>query len=192
MTWLSENYKWLFDGIGALVVMAVLGYVVRRILQDRQNGTAALTAQGAKVMNSPVASGFGITQTINSPTINLSVPAPTVEEAARKRREAQEQREARIRTRLAQFLKEGQDIQQKWEYSNLNAPYEKKEWENRVEAYVAEELDESYAIRFRAPTLQIVSFPADINPKMQGQWGDTTAKMAMLNDFISELRFRSE
>jgi hypothetical protein len=75
MTWLSENYKWLFDGIGALVVMAVLGYIVRRVLQDRQKGTAVLTAQGAKVMNSPVASGSGITQTINSPTINLSFPA---------------------------------------------------------------------------------------------------------------------
>ncbi len=61
-------------------------------------------------------------------------------EAARKRRGAQEQTEARIKIRLAQFLKEGQDIQQKWEYGNLNAPHEKKDWESRVEAYLKEEL----------------------------------------------------
>lgn len=54
MNWLSENYKRLFDGVGALVVMAVLGYVVRRILQGRSKGTAALTAQGAKVYVSPI------------------------------------------------------------------------------------------------------------------------------------------
>src|ERR1700674_49012 len=34
--------------------MAVLGYVVRRILQGRSKGTAALTAQGAKVYVSPI------------------------------------------------------------------------------------------------------------------------------------------
>ena len=79
MTWLSENYKWLFDGVGGLLLLAVLRYLVRRILkrpQHHREVTAALSAQGGKVMNSPVASGSGITQTINSPTINLSVPIP--------------------------------------------------------------------------------------------------------------------
>jgi hypothetical protein len=70
MQWLSENYNWLFDGIGALLVMAVLGYLVRRILRNRQKGSAALTAQGAKVMNSPVASGSNNTQTVHAPTIH--------------------------------------------------------------------------------------------------------------------------
>jgi hypothetical protein len=100
----------------------------------------------------------------------------------------QTERRKAIKTHLAQFLKEGQDIQQKWEYSNLNAPQEKKDWESRVEAYLTKELDDSYAVRFRTPTLQIVSFPPDMNPKMRGQWGETTARMAVLNDFISELR----
>jgi len=84
MNWLSENYKWLFDGVAGAAVIAVIGYVVHRLLgsQDRQQGAAALTAQGAKVTNSPVASGSGITQTINSPTttINFSVPEPTTEQ----------------------------------------------------------------------------------------------------------------
>src|SRR5437773_6605779 len=39
--------------------------------------TSTLTAQGAKVTNSPVASGTNISQTINSPTVNLSLPVPT-------------------------------------------------------------------------------------------------------------------
>src|ERR1700730_18543096 len=80
MRWLSENYKWLFDGVAGAAVIAVIGYVIHRFLgsQDRQQGATALTAQGAKVMNSPVASGSGIiTQTINSPTFNMSLPAPT-------------------------------------------------------------------------------------------------------------------
>jgi hypothetical protein len=80
MQWLSDNYKWLFDGIGALVLMAVLGYFVRRILRpsrDDQKDTATLNAQGAKVTNSPVASGSNISQTINSPTVNLSLPTPS-------------------------------------------------------------------------------------------------------------------
>ena len=77
MSWLSENYKWLFDGIGALALMAVIGYFAQRVLRrswDHQKDTAALNAQGAKVTNSPVASGSNISQNINSPTLNVSLP----------------------------------------------------------------------------------------------------------------------
>jgi hypothetical protein len=80
MNLISENYKWLFDGIGGLVLIAVAGYFVRRVLrrpQDDQKDAATLNAQGAKVTNSPVASGTNISQTINSPTVNLSLPAPS-------------------------------------------------------------------------------------------------------------------
>jgi hypothetical protein len=76
MGWLSDNYKWLFDGVAGAAVVAVIGWLFHHFSQGRQRGTAALTAQGAKVTNSPVASGSGITQTINSPTINVSLPAP--------------------------------------------------------------------------------------------------------------------
>lgn len=79
MRWLSENYKWLFDGVAGAVAIAVISYVLHRFLgsKDRQQGVAALTAQGAKVTDSPVASGSStITQTINSPTFNVSLPAP--------------------------------------------------------------------------------------------------------------------
>jgi hypothetical protein len=85
MHWLSENYKWLFDGIGGLALMAVIGYFTRRILRrspDHQKDIASLNAQGAKVTNSPVASGSNISQNINSPTLNLSLSAkmPTADE----------------------------------------------------------------------------------------------------------------
>lgn len=77
MNWLSENYKWLFDGIGGLALVAFIGYFTRRVLRrsrDRQKDTAALNAKGAKVTNSPVASGSNISQNINSPTLNVSLP----------------------------------------------------------------------------------------------------------------------
>src|SRR5260370_40814602 len=80
MKWLSENYKWLFDGVAGAAAISVIGYVIHHFLgsQGRQQGAAALTAQGAKVTDSPVASGSGvITQTVNSPTFNVSLPAPT-------------------------------------------------------------------------------------------------------------------
>lgn len=46
MHWLSENYKWLFDGIGGLVLMAVIGYFTRRVLtrsRGHQKDAAAPT-----------------------------------------------------------------------------------------------------------------------------------------------------
>jgi hypothetical protein len=33
MHWLVDNYKWLFDGIGALVIIGVVGYLLRRFMR---------------------------------------------------------------------------------------------------------------------------------------------------------------
>jgi hypothetical protein len=77
MRWLFDNYKWLFDGVGGTVVIGLIGLWYRhwrKRQREDQAPSSTLTAQGAKVENSPVASGSGITQTINSPTINLSLP----------------------------------------------------------------------------------------------------------------------
>ncbi len=79
MYWISDNYKWLFDGVAGAAVIAVIGWLFHHFSQGRQRGTAALNAQGAKVTNSPVASGSNISQNINSPTLNLSFP-PTDED----------------------------------------------------------------------------------------------------------------
>lgn len=93
-----------------------------------------------------------------------------------------------VKAQLTQFLREGKDIQHDFEYNNPNAPHRKQEWESRVEKYLAKNLDESYAVRFQAPTQHPTSYPEGINAKMMRPWADTGAKMAMLNNFISELR----
>lgn len=78
MRWVSENYKWLFDGIAGAAVIAVIGFLVHRFLGPKdQQQAATLAAQGAKVTHSPVASGYGISQVVNSPTVNVSIPSPT-------------------------------------------------------------------------------------------------------------------
>lgn len=47
--------------------------------------SATLMGQGAKIENSPVASGTNISQTINSPTLNLSLPVATSGTPSRER-----------------------------------------------------------------------------------------------------------
>lgn len=79
MNWLSDNYKWLFDGFAGAVAIALVGYIVQRLFKSKPEPAGqqtSLTAQGSKVTNSPVASGTGITQNINSPTIHLNLPDP--------------------------------------------------------------------------------------------------------------------
>jgi hypothetical protein len=75
--WLLQNYKWLFDGIGGVIVVALFGYAAKRLLGSKPKPagqtTAKLTAKGAKVTDSPVASGSGINQMVNSPTVNLNL-----------------------------------------------------------------------------------------------------------------------
>jgi hypothetical protein len=62
-------WEWVFSGIG---VSALKDWIRGN---PKQSG-ASLNAQGAKVVDSPVASGSNITQNINSPIINLSLPTP--------------------------------------------------------------------------------------------------------------------
>jgi hypothetical protein len=108
------------------------------------------------------------------------------------RRHAEDAEEAQkkktIKNRLAQFLNEAMSIQHGIEYNDPNAIREKDAWEKRVEEYLRKDLDESYAVRFRNPSHQVSSYPLGINPQMLVPWGQITARMAMLNDFMSELR----
>jgi hypothetical protein len=53
-------WEWVFSGIGVFVI----GLFLQRWLKSSDR-TATLTAQGAKVSGSPVASGTGITQNVN-------------------------------------------------------------------------------------------------------------------------------
>jgi hypothetical protein len=59
-------WEWVFSGIGALALGLFIDWLRRR---SRSSGReAALTAQGAKVSDSPVASGSGINQSIEHHT----------------------------------------------------------------------------------------------------------------------------
>jgi len=59
MHWLFANYKWLFDGVGALVIICVVGYLLRRFMrapepayhleQPRQEKTDGGTGLNAEV-----------------------------------------------------------------------------------------------------------------------------------------------
>jgi hypothetical protein len=62
MKWLADNYKWLFDGIGALVIIGVVGYLLRRFTraaepayhleqprQEKTDDSAELRAENLQV-----------------------------------------------------------------------------------------------------------------------------------------------
>ncbi len=66
MHWLSENYKWLFDGVGGAAIVGLIAWLWRRFFKESaaENTNATLNAQHSQVTNSPVASGSGIIQNI--------------------------------------------------------------------------------------------------------------------------------
>src|SRR5260370_23967451 len=66
-------WEWVFSGIGVLTLGLLIEWLRTRSRSSGQEAT--ITAQGAKVSDSPVASGTGITQNVNSPTFNVSLPA---------------------------------------------------------------------------------------------------------------------
>jgi hypothetical protein len=65
-------WEWVFSGIGVFV----LGLFAHLWLKSSSERKATLAAQGAKVSGSPVASGTGITQNVNSPTIHVNLSEP--------------------------------------------------------------------------------------------------------------------
>ena len=69
MTWLSQNYQWIFSGIGVLILSLFLE-LWRRSSQKPSSRTAkaSLKAQGS-VAGSPVASGDHFKQEVNAPVI---------------------------------------------------------------------------------------------------------------------------
>ncbi len=76
MGWLYESIKWVFDGIGTSALGSFLRGIFKKPEEGQGNG-ASLTAQGAKVLDSPVATGTNVFQTVNSPTtVHLSMSVP--------------------------------------------------------------------------------------------------------------------
>lgn len=102
--------------------------------------------------------------------------------------EEKRKRRREIRNQLGVFLDEGKRIQHDIEYNNPVAVHAKSEWEQRVEKYLAKELDSSWAARFRTPFRALVTYPEGMNMKQAVPWTDVTEKIGALNTFISELR----
>jgi diguanylate cyclase (GGDEF)-like protein len=93
-----------------------------------------------------------------------------------------------IRNQLAIFVKEAREIQNGLHYSNVDSLRQKQEWEQRVEKYLRENIEESYSIRFLSPGHPAVTYPEGINAKMMAPWAEIGARMTMLNSFMAELR----
>ncbi len=85
MKWLIENYKWLFDGAAIAAVIFVAQIFVNRRKRGRPSQKESSTLIAKDVSDSVLASGFNISQNINSPTLNFSLPAPTSGTPARER-----------------------------------------------------------------------------------------------------------
>jgi Na+/alanine symporter len=68
MNWLFNNWQILFGGIAGTAVVALIGWGLKRLFDSNKEPSGQLTAQGATVSDSPVASGTGNSQRVNSPT----------------------------------------------------------------------------------------------------------------------------
>lgn len=112
------------------------------------------------------------------------------QQLASNRAEDAEKRKRRlaIRNQLGRFLDQGQRILYDVEYNNPTAIHEKAAWEKHVEEYLAKELDDSYAARFRNPVRVLATYPQGMNSRMTPAWTDITERIGVLNTFISELR----
>jgi hypothetical protein len=80
-------WEWVFSGIGVFVV----GLFAQRWLKSSSERKATLTAQGAKVSGSPVASGTGITQTISETHHHYTQPASERTQSESKKNQMREQ-----------------------------------------------------------------------------------------------------
>ena len=78
MGWFYDNYRWLFDGVAGAAAVALTAFLAQRFLNKESSKNTDITAQGAKLEASPVASGDGISQIVNSPTINMSFASPSL------------------------------------------------------------------------------------------------------------------
>lgn len=79
-------WEWVFSGIGVFII----GLLVQRWLKSSER-KASLTAQGARVSSSPVASGSGITQTITETHHHYPPPVGEPSQSEFKKEQIREQ-----------------------------------------------------------------------------------------------------
>jgi hypothetical protein len=78
VNWLLDNWKTLFDGVAGAALLGIIGYLLKRWIEPK-GPPSGLTAQGAKVSESPVASGTGNIQRVNSPNIYINPPNAAIQ-----------------------------------------------------------------------------------------------------------------
>lgn len=94
MNWLSDNYRWIFDGVGGAALITLIGYLFKSLwfsptepAGHRTTGT--LTGKDSSAVISTVAIGSHSTQTVSAPIIHaqsvhfgLRKPDPPIQAAA--------------------------------------------------------------------------------------------------------------
>jgi diguanylate cyclase (GGDEF)-like protein len=110
---------------------------------------------------------------------------PPTEEGEKKQQKDQRRR---IRTELAKLFAQGERIRDGIEYSNPSSVIEKADWKIKTQRYLTENLDESYAVRFRSPIQSVTAYPQNMHATMRVHWAEVTASMATLRDFMADLR----
>jgi hypothetical protein len=70
---LSDTYKWLFDGVGGVAAVTLIGFLFKRLLKSflQPAGQSPVILNSENSSSSPIASGSGINQNVNAPTINV-------------------------------------------------------------------------------------------------------------------------
>lgn len=94
---------------------------------------------------------------------------------------------------LANFIQEGSDIQARFLSSNdaEKELAEGNDWATRVNTYLLQHLDSSYALQFRnASGNAWMGMPANHSIEGGGYWQNIEGKKNCLTDFIKELRTR--
>ncbi len=77
INWISQNRTWLFDGVAGVVLVAAVGWFIRRVLHSKQESVrgevaANSTYGNASVTSSPVGSGTDVAQAVNNSTVNVA------------------------------------------------------------------------------------------------------------------------
>ena len=86
MKWLAHNYKWLFDGIGVLVIIGVVGYLLRRFMragepayhleqprQEKRDGSAESRTEDSQVQPERFNPNIRVTGTGVAPVSGVDV-----------------------------------------------------------------------------------------------------------------------
>ena len=94
-----------------------------------------------------------------------------------------------IREGIAKLMDEGKMISER--FHTLEPAQEilrlKAQWEKRVEQFLSNNLERSYATRFRNAGPHSASYPTAMRDNLKGSFGDMEAKISMLNTILSEL-----